>query len=161
VATFCQANPTPSVSQDCLDGTSGTARAVTSGTGTLTITAENTYTFTRTISIDRLVSVPPGCLAKTNLAGNTRATACADLQPELTTEFRAATTCAGTVTDGCTCFAPTPMPAVETGTILVQGPAFVTTATGETPRASNYCIQGNLLSVSTADGLVYTATKKP
>ncbi|MEA2696095.1 MAG: trimeric autotransporter adhesin [Myxococcales bacterium] len=160
VASVCQANPTPVVSHDCMDGTFETARAVTTVTGTLAITANNTYTFTRTISIDRLVSFPPGCIALTNVTESPATAACAGLEPDLTTAFSTATICAGTVTDGCTCFAPAPTSGVQMGTILVQGTSFVTSATGEAPMASTYCVQGDVLSVSTADGFVYTATRK-
>src|SRR6266478_1301865 len=124
LATFCKEYPTPFVSQDCMDGTFQTARAVSTLTGTLTITTENTYTFTRPISIDRLVSLPSGCIALTNMTRDPKIAACDDLESDLTTAFSTATTCAGTIADGCTCFASTPLPDIEMGTIAVQGTAF-------------------------------------
>lgn len=163
ITTFCQAKPTKAVTVDCGDGTFNAARAVFDLTGTLTVGADNAYTFVRTIHVDRLSNSAPACIVRTNQVKDPKITMCSDLVADLNKEFGVTTTtCAGTVTAGCTCYSPTPMPATETGTIAVEGTSLVATKTGAQPGAADsFCVKGNILTVKTAAGDVYTAVKKP
>jgi hypothetical protein len=65
------------------------------------------------------------------------------------------------VAAGCTCIATTVMPGESAGTVATEGTAFTTTKTGGQPETSSYCVQGDVLTVTTKDGFVYTGKKKP
>jgi hypothetical protein len=162
ITTFCHGGPQESAGVDCKDGTFQFARAVWDLTGTMTIAADNSYSFARTIHVDRLVNDPPGCIALANTILNPKIALCDDLVPGLNTEFSlTTTTCAGSIAAGCTCFSPTPMALTETGTIVPTGTTYIATKTGGQPGApDSYCVKGNVLTVTTANNDVYTAIKK-
>jgi hypothetical protein len=163
ITTFCQQKPSKPVVIDCKDGTYQTAYATISAGGTFTVSANNTYTFVNEIVATRNVSSPPACIALRNASvpADKQVTTCQQIEPELTKEFSATTTCQGTVAAGCTCIATTVMPGESAGTVATEGTTFTTTKTGGQPETSSYCVQGDVLTVTTKDGFVYTGKKKP
>jgi hypothetical protein len=162
ITTFCQQKPSKPVILDCKDGTYQTAYATITAGGTFTVSANNTYTFVNELVATRNVSTPPACIALRNASvpADKQVTTCQQIEPELTKEFNATTTCSGTIAAGCTCIATTVMPGESAGTIGTEGTTFTTTKTGGQPETSSYCVQGDVLTVTTKDGFVYTGKKK-
>ncbi len=162
LVTFCKAGPQETVTVDCKDGSFEFATAVWDLTGTMTIAADNTFTTARTVHADRFVTVPPACIALGNTVVTPKIATCDDLVPGLNKEFSLKTTiCSGTVAAGCTCFSPTAVLQTQTGTIVPSGTTYIATLTGSQPGAPNaYCVKGNVLTVTSPTGDVFTAIKK-
>ncbi len=162
LTTFCKAGPQETATVDCKDGSFEFATAVWDLTGTMTIAADNTFTTARTVHADRFVTEPPACIALANTVFTPKIATCDGLVPGLNKEFSLMTTiCTGTVAAGCTCFAPTAVPQTQTGTIVPSGTTYIATLTGGQPGGPNsYCVKGNVLTVTSPTGDVFTAIKK-
>jgi hypothetical protein len=166
VASACVTQAPPKEAGDC--GTTGGkyyARSTYSISGTVTFTGDR-YVAAEKLHATTYLTYPAACLAAINQAQPTATFAnCAEIQTGLNKNAKAGEptwACAGSLSEGCSCVIMATLPLDATGTVTVDGTKITFKGDNATkpPVAEDFCIKGNVLTVSSSSA-VYTAVKKP
>jgi hypothetical protein len=136
-------------------GSTGCAGATESAsgtkiTGTITYTADKTYSSNLATSGAVVVTLPASCLTQQGVT-----VTCAQVQQVLSSTMNStfsAATCAESG-GGCACSVTlNPMTTTEAGTYSTAAGVLTQTSTGGTPDDSNYCVKGSTLTLSPGSG---------
>lgn len=119
-------------------------------TGTISYNADKTYSSTLTTSGSVVVTLPASCLTQQGVT-----VTCAQLQQALSGAMSStfsSVTCAESG-GGCACSVGlNPVTATQTGSYSTAAGVLTQTETGGSPDDSNYCVQGNTLTISPGSG---------